>query len=58
MDHQAIYKAYEGIVVSISDKLGAFDASGKTVTLDQTKIDAARKILNEEAAKVNIKQIE
>ena len=52
MDHPAIYKAYKGIVVSISDKLGAFDASGNSVTLDQTKIDAARKILDEEAAKV------
>ena len=42
LDHEAIYKAYPDIVVSIDDSAGAFDKDGKTVTLDQSKIDAAR----------------
>ena len=49
-DHQAIYKAYAGTVVSIDDGRGAFDASGNSVTLDQTLIDAARATLDAEAA--------
>ena len=52
LDHEAIYKAYAGTVVSISDKVGAFDASGNSVTLDQAKIDAARATLDAEAAAV------
>ena len=50
MDHEAIYKAYAGTVVSIDDSAGAFDASGNSVSLDQTKIDAARTTLDAEAA--------
>ena len=42
LDHQAIYKAYSGIVVSIDDEAGAFDKDGKSVTLEQSKIDTAR----------------
>ena len=42
LDHEAIYKAYAGTVVSIDDSAGAFDKDGKSVTLDQSKIDAAR----------------
>ena len=42
LDHEAIYKAYAGTVVSIDDSTGAFDASGNPVTLDQSKIDTAR----------------
>ena len=49
-DHEAIYKAYAGTVVSIDDSTGAFDASGNPVTLDQSKIDTARNTLNNEAA--------
>ena len=49
LDHEAIYKAYAGTVVTIDDTAGAFDASGKSVSLDQTKIDAARTTLNNEA---------
>ena len=52
LDHEAIYKAYAGTVVSIDDGTGAFDKDGKSVTLDQTKIDAARTTLNAEAAAV------
>ena len=50
LDHEAIYKAYAGTVVSIDDSTGAFDASGNPVTLDQSKIDTARTTLNNEAA--------
>ena len=49
-DHEAIYKAYAGTVVAIDDSKGAFDASGNSVSLDQTKIDAARTTLDAEAA--------
>ena len=52
LDHQAIYKAYAGTVVSIDDGTGAFDASGNSVTLDQSLIDAARTTLNTEAAAI------
>ena len=54
-DHQAIYKAYAGTVVSINDSTGAFDKDGKSVTLEQSKIDTARTELNTEAAKVKYK---
>ena len=49
-DHEAIYKAYAGTVISINDSTGAFDASGNSVTLDQSKIDAARAAIDAEAA--------
>ena len=49
-DHEAIYKAYAGTVVTVDDGAGAFDASSNSVTLDQTKIDAARATLDAEAA--------
>ena len=54
-DHQAIYKAYAGTVVSINDATGAFDKDGKSVTLEQSKIDTARTELYTEAAKVKYK---
>ena len=50
LDHEAIYKAYAGTVVTIADGTGAFDKDGKSVTLEQSKIDAARTTLNNEAA--------
>ena len=55
LDHEAIYKAYAGTVVSIDDGAGAFDKDGKSVSLDQSKIDAARTTLNDEAAAVKYK---
>jgi len=55
LDHEAIYKAYAATVVSIDDSAGAFDASGSSVTLDQSKIDSARTTLNTEAAAVKYK---
>ena len=41
MNHDAIYKAYAGVVVSIDDSIGAFDANGNLVELDQALVDAA-----------------
>ena len=55
LDHEAIYKAYAGTVVTIDDSTGAFDASGNPVSLDQSLIDAARTTLNTEAAAVKYK---
>ena len=52
LDHEAIYKAYAGTVVTIDDSAGAFDASGNSVSLDQSKIDAARTTLDAEAAAI------
>ena len=51
-DHEAIYKAYEGIVVRINNETGVFDKDGNSVTLDQSKIDAARTTLDAEAAAI------
>ena len=52
LDHTAIYKAYSGIVVMIDDDLGAFDRKDNQISLDQSKIDAARVELDAEYAKV------
>ena len=54
-DHEAIHKAYEGIVARINNETGVFDKDGKSITLDQTKIDAARVTLDAEAAAVKYK---
>ena len=55
LDNEAIYEAYKSEakpVVSIDDGAGAFDADGNSVTLDQSKIDAARTSLNTAAAAI------
>ena len=44
-DHDAIYKAYPN-VVTIDDSTAAFDASGKSITIVQSNVDAARVELN------------
>ena len=49
LDHDAIRKAYPD-AVTIDDGTGAFDASGNSVSLDQSKIDAARATLDAEYA--------
>ena len=54
LDHQAIYKAYPN-VITIDDSTGAFDASGNSISLDQSKIDSARTTLDAEAAAVKYK---
>ena len=45
LDHNAIYKAYPN-VTNIDDGQRAKDKDGKSVTLEQSKIDAARVELN------------
>ena len=55
LDHEAIYKAYSGTVVSIDDSAGAFDVDGKSVSLDDSLVTKARTELDEEAAKVKYK---
>ena len=47
LDHEAIYSAYSGTVVSIDDDKGAFDKDGKSVTLDNAKVAAARKAIDD-----------
>ena len=58
LDHEAIYEAYKSEskpVVSIDDSAGAFDADGNKVELDDTKVAAARKSLDDAAALVAYK---
>ena len=52
MDHEAFYSAYAGVVVTIDDSRGAFDADGKMVTLDSAKVTAARKAIDDAYAAV------
>jgi len=54
LDHKAIRKAYPN-AVTIDDGTGAYDKDGKSITLDQSKIDAARVTLDAEAAAVKYK---
>ena len=54
LDHEAIFKAYPDACV-IDDKAGVKKIDGTSITLDQSKIDAARTELNTEAAKVKYK---
>ena len=54
LDHEAIRKAYPN-AVTIDVGTGAFDASGNSISLDQSLIDAARTTLNTEAAAVKYK---
>ena len=54
LDHSAIRKAYPD-VVTIDDSAGAFDKDGKSITLVQSKIDAARTTLDADYAKVKYK---
>ena len=54
LDHEAIRKAYLN-AVTIDDGTGAFDANGNFISLDQSKIDAARVTLDAEAAAVKYK---
>ena len=58
LDHEAIYEAYKSEakpVVSIDDSAGAFDADGAKVTLDNTKVAAARTALDTAAAAIAYK---
>ena len=53
-DHEAIYKAYPEVKL-IRDDDGAYDVNSVKITLDQSKIDAARTTLDAEAAAVKYK---
>ena len=55
LDHDAIRKAYPN-AVTIDDRTGAFDASGNSITLVQSAIDAARTTLNTADAAVQYKE--
>ena len=52
MDHEAIYSAYAGVVVTIDDSRGAFDKDGNQVNLDSAKVTAARKAIDDAWAAV------
>ena len=54
LDHEAIFKAYPDACV-IDDQAGVKKIDGTSITLDQSKIDAARTTLNAEAAAVKYK---
>ena len=54
LDHDAIRKAYPE-AITIDDGTGAFDKDNKSISLDQSKIDAARVTLDAEAAAVKYK---
>ena len=47
LDHKAIRKAYPN-AISIDDGVGALDKDGKSINLEQSKIDAARTELAKE----------
>ena len=57
LDHEAIYSAYSGIVVSIDDSEGAFDKDGKSVALDNAKVAAARKAIDDAYAAVEYQRL-
>ena len=54
LDHEAIRKAYSD-AITINDDTGAFKADGSPITLVQSDIDAARVILDAEAAAIAYK---
>ena len=54
LDFEAIKRAYPQ-TVTIDDSAGAFDGSGNSITLEQSKIDAARTALDSEALAVKYK---
>tara|TARA_R100000773_G_scaffold32289_1_gene27525 strand:- start:22 stop:312 length:291 start_codon:yes stop_codon:yes gene_type:complete len=51
LDHDAIYKAYPDVVI-IDDDSGAYDKDNKLVSLEKSKIDAARATLDAEYAAI------
>ena len=56
LDHIAIRKAYSD-VVTIRDNARAFDKDGKSITLEQSKVDDARTTLDAEAAAIAYQSI-
>ena len=56
LDHHAIMKAYPETVV-VTDYKGAFKADGTKINVIQSKVDEARKTLDEEYEKIKYKEI-
>tara|TARA_Y100000356_G_C11180938_1_gene246829 strand:- start:2 stop:298 length:297 start_codon:yes stop_codon:yes gene_type:complete len=54
LDHIAIRKAYPD-AVTIDDGTGAFDKDGKSITLDNAKVVAARKAIDDAATAIKYK---
>ncbi len=54
-DHEAIYKAYPKVKL-IRDDDGAYDGNNKKVTLNQSKINTARKAIDDELAATKYKR--
>ena len=54
LDHEAIRRAYPSVVI-VDDGTGAFDASGNSVSLNNSTVAAARVALDAEAAAVKYK---
>tara|TARA_R100001163_G_C5060678_1_gene197518 strand:- start:1198 stop:1509 length:312 start_codon:yes stop_codon:yes gene_type:complete len=52
LDHEAIRKAYPSVITIDDTGSKILDASGKTVIVDQSKIDATRTTLNADAAAI------
>ncbi len=55
LDHEAIYKAYPSVKRIDDTGSKILDGSGNPVTVEQSKIDAARITLNAEAAAIAYK---
>tara|TARA_R100000278_G_scaffold40105_2_gene35257 strand:+ start:312 stop:608 length:297 start_codon:yes stop_codon:yes gene_type:complete len=54
LDHIAIRKAYPD-AVTIDDGTGVFDKDGKSITLDNAKVVAARKAIDDAATAIKYK---
>ena len=50
MDHEAIYRAYAGTVVSINSEKGAYDINANLVNIDDAKVKEARDAIDAEYA--------
>tara|TARA_B100000424_G_C22859110_1_gene457950 strand:+ start:587 stop:874 length:288 start_codon:yes stop_codon:yes gene_type:complete len=56
LDHEAIYASHSN-VVAIDDSEGAFDKDGKSVALDNAKVTAARKAIDDAYAAVEYQRL-
>tara|TARA_B100000282_G_scaffold101299_1_gene71440 strand:- start:66 stop:380 length:315 start_codon:yes stop_codon:yes gene_type:complete len=57
LDHDAIRKAYPNVTLIDDSGSKILDASGNAVSVEQSKIDAARTTLNTEAAAIAYQSI-
>tara|TARA_B100000123_G_scaffold66402_1_gene46869 strand:- start:66 stop:380 length:315 start_codon:yes stop_codon:yes gene_type:complete len=57
LDHDAIRKAYPNVTLIDDSGSKILDASGNAVSVEQSKIDAARTTLNSEAAAIAYQSI-